>query len=189
MKDWDCISPAHRLYIRICEVHECYCPEEKWKSHYMGTLGTEVLNQSFSSTLHGADGDNTGDDKSVGESSASVNQNDHLIRRQTTSSLLQVLVQKSWSRRRISQRWWLTTLASQKFGLAIQEVWVPVPLGNFLYILLDNLMCMISDARSSYFVEMGSTRVSNSAYCKRWKLLSIFIFTEVFTKFLKKFSL
>jgi len=61
----------------------------------MGTLGTEVLNQSFSSTLHGADGDNTGDDKSIGESSASVNQNDHLIRRQTTSSLLQVLVQES----------------------------------------------------------------------------------------------
>lgn len=55
----------------------------------MGTLGTEVLNQSFSSALHGADGDNTGDDKSIGESSASVNQNDHLIRRQTTSSLVQ----------------------------------------------------------------------------------------------------
>ena len=61
----------------------------------MRTLGTEVLNQSFSSALRGADGDNTGDDKSTGESSASVNQNDHLIRRQTTRSLLQVLVQES----------------------------------------------------------------------------------------------
>lgn len=61
----------------------------------MGPLGAEVLNQRFSSALCGTDGDNTGDDKSISESSAGVNQKVHPIRRQTTSSLLQVLVQES----------------------------------------------------------------------------------------------
>ena len=61
----------------------------------MGTSGSEVLNQSFSSPLCGADGDNTGDNKSISESSAGLNQNVHPIRKQTTSSLLQVLVQES----------------------------------------------------------------------------------------------
>ena len=61
----------------------------------MGTSDTEVLNQSFNSALCGADGYNTGDDKSIGEGSVGVNQNDRLIRRQTTSSLVQVLVQES----------------------------------------------------------------------------------------------
>lgn len=197
MKDWDHISPAHRLYIRSWAVHECYCPEEKWNSRYMGTSGAEVLNQSFSSALCGADGDNTGDDKSISESSAGLNQNVHPIRKQTTSSLLQVLVQESWSTRSILQRWHidnipmtiyqytsiLTILASRKFGLTIQRMWVSVPLGNFLYILLYNLVYMIYGARSSSFVEMGPTRVSNSAYSKRWKLVSFILYFYIYRSF------
>lgn len=54
---------------------------------------------------------------------------------------------------------------------------------QFPIYLLHNFY-MISDARSSYFVEMGSTRVSNSAYCKRWKLVSYSLFL-----YLQKFSL
>ena len=77
----------------------------------------------------------------------------------------------------------LTILASRKFGLAIQGVWVSVPLGNFLYILLYNLVYMISDARSSYFVEMGPTRVSNSAYSKRWKLVSFILYFYIYRSF------
>ena len=128
------------------------------------------------------------DDKSIGESSADEHQNVHPIRRQNASSLLQVLVEESWSTRRISPRWWLTILGSWKFSLAIQGMWALVPLGNFPYILLYNLMYMISDTRSSYFVQMGSTRVSNATHRKRWKLVSfILIFTEVFiVNFLKK---
>lgn len=125
------------------------------------------------------------DDKSIGESSADEHQNVHPIRRQNASPLLQVLVEESWSTRRISHRWWLTILGSWKFSLAIQGMWALVPLGNFPYILLYNLMYMISDTRSSYFVQMGSTKVSNSTHRKRWKLVSLF--TEVFiVNFLKK---
>lgn len=77
-----------------------------------------------------------------------------------------------WWRKAEAQEEYHTDGAADNIGIMevqsrhIQGMWALVPLGNFPYILLYNLMYMISDTRSSYFVQMGSTKVSNSTHRK-----------------------
>jgi hypothetical protein len=48
-----------------------------------------------------------------------------------------VLVQESWSKGRISQKYWLMVFASEKISLSMHPVWTREPLSAIMYALMD----------------------------------------------------